>query len=94
MSRASVKNLSLQISWKLKLSSSLSITDLQIELLLGDLKVNFENLMEEERIDIFLHDLINEMGVELLGDVWKYEQTKVVPKVEAVGIIYIRIIIT
>ncbi|XP_017856627.1 PREDICTED: uncharacterized protein LOC108609379 [Drosophila arizonae] len=81
---ASVKDFSLQISWKMKLSSSLSITDLQIELLLGDLKVHFENLMEEERIDIFLHDLINEMGVELLDDVWKYEQPKVVPKIEAI----------
>lgn len=89
MSRASVKDFSLQISFKLKLSSSLSITDLQIEFLLGDLKVNFENLMEEERIDIFLHDLINEMGVELLDDVWKYEQPKVVEKIEAVGIKYI-----
>ncbi|TDG45711.1 hypothetical protein AWZ03_007849 [Drosophila navojoa] len=78
-----VKAFSLEISWKLKLSSSLSITDLQIDILLGDLKVNFENLMEEERIDLFLHDLINEMGVELLGDVWNYEQAKVVAKVEA-----------
>lgn len=73
------------MSWKLKLATTLAITDLQIEILLGDLKMYFQNLMEEERIDNFIHNLINEMGVELLGDVWKYEQTKVVAILETVS---------
>ncbi|XP_023176185.2 uncharacterized protein LOC111603011 [Drosophila hydei] len=81
---ASATNFSFIMSWKLKLATTLAITDLQIEILLGDLKMYFQNLMEEERIDNFIHNLINEMGVELLGDVWKYEQTKVVAILETV----------
>lgn len=41
--------------------------------------------MEEDRINDFIHALVNEMGVELLGDVWDYEQGTVVSKVQAVG---------
>lgn len=51
---------------------------------MGDLKMNFDNLMEEERINLFIHDLVNEMGVELLGDIWDYGQTPVVNRVEEV----------
>lgn len=51
---------------------------------LGDLKMNFDNLLEEERINQFIHDLVNEMGVELLGDIWDYGQTPVVDRVEEV----------
>lgn len=40
--------------------------------------------MEEERINLFIHDLVNEMGVELLGDIWDYGQTPVVNRVEEV----------
>lgn len=52
---------------------------------MGDLKINFENLLEEKRINDFVHALVNEMGVELLGDIWDYEQNTVVDKVETVG---------
>lgn len=65
--------------------SPLAISSLQIELRLGGLWINFDNLMEEDRINDFIHALVNEMGVELLGDVWDYEQGTVVSKVQAVG---------
>lgn len=37
---------------------------------IGNLFVDIEDLMEEERINDFLHALINEMGIELLNDLW------------------------
>lgn len=66
--------------------SPLGISNLQIELHLGDLKINFDNLLEEERVNDFFHALVNEMGVELLGDVWDYGQGTVVSKVQTVGL--------
>ncbi|KAI8046129.1 uncharacterized protein LOC128266530 [Drosophila gunungcola] len=78
----SITNFSILISFRLKSLSPLAIYSLQIELHLGDLKINFENLLEEERINEFIHALVNEMGVELLGDVWDYGQGTVVSKVQ------------
>ncbi|XP_030565906.1 uncharacterized protein LOC115766255 [Drosophila novamexicana] len=79
---ASIEDFSFEISWRIKASTSLAITGLQIEMRMGDLKINFENLLEEKRINDFVHALVNEMGVELLGDIWDYEQNTVVDKVE------------
>ncbi|EDV92587.1 uncharacterized protein LOC6563153 [Drosophila grimshawi] len=79
---ASVTDFSLLISWRIKASINIAITGLQIELHLGDLKMDLENLMEEERINDFIHALINEMGVELLGDIWDFGHDSVVEKVE------------
>ncbi|XP_002138019.2 uncharacterized protein [Drosophila pseudoobscura] len=79
---AFIKDFSFLISFRLRTLSPLGITSLQIELYLGDLKINFENLLEEDRIDDFVHSLVNEMGVELLDDVWSYEQGTVVAKVQ------------
>jgi len=62
----------------------LSISSLQIELQLGNLWINFDNLVEEERVNEFIHALINELGVELLGDIWDYGQGTVVTKVQTI----------
>ncbi|XP_034486339.1 uncharacterized protein LOC117790840 [Drosophila innubila] len=78
----SIKDFTLTISWRIKPSINIGIQSLQIELHLGDLKINFDNLMEEERITDFIHALVNEMGVELLGDIWDYGQGTVVEKLE------------
>lgn len=82
--RLALTDFTFAISWRIKASTSLAITGLQIELYLGDLKMNFDNLMEEDRINEFIHALVNELGVELLGDIWDYGQTPVVSKVEEV----------
>lgn len=82
--RLDITDFTFVISWRIKASINIAITGLQIEMYLGDLKMNFDNLMEEERINSFIHDLVNEMGVELLGDIWDYGQTPVVNKVEEV----------
>ncbi|BFF89362.1 uncharacterized protein DMAD_08140 [Drosophila madeirensis] len=79
---ASIKDFSLLISFRLRTLSTLGITSLQIELYLGDLKINFDNLLEEERINDFVHALVNELGVELLDDIWSYEQGTVVTKAQ------------
>ncbi|EDW42094.1 uncharacterized protein LOC6606303 [Drosophila sechellia] len=79
----SITNFSILISFRLRSVSPLAISSLQIELRLGGLWINFDNLMEEDRINDFIHALVNEMGVELLGDVWDYEQGTVVSKVQA-----------
>lgn len=81
----SIKDFTLAISWRIKPSTNIGIQSLQIDLHLGDLKINFDNLMEEERITDFIHALINEMGVELLGDIWDYGQGTVVEKLETVN---------
>ncbi|KAH8311212.1 hypothetical protein KR044_004977 [Drosophila immigrans] len=81
---ASIKKFNIQISWRIKLATAIAITGLKIELHLGDLHIDFENLMEEQRITDFLHALINEMGVELLGDAWDYGQDSVVEKLETI----------
>ncbi|XP_017064820.1 uncharacterized protein LOC108103730 [Drosophila eugracilis] len=78
----SITNFSILITFRLRSLSPLSIYSLQIELHLGALRINFDNLMEEERINDFIHALVNEMGVELLGDVWDYGQDTVVSKVQ------------
>ncbi|KAL7728561.1 hypothetical protein ACLKA6_012562 [Drosophila palustris] len=79
----SVKDFTIVISWRIKVSTNIAIQSLQIELHMGDLKINFDNLMEEPRITEFLHALVNEMGIELLGDIWDYGQGTVVEKLEA-----------
>ncbi|XP_062127351.1 uncharacterized protein LOC133839705 [Drosophila sulfurigaster albostrigata] len=80
---AFIKDFNILITWRIRVSTSLAITALNIQLHLGDLKINFDNLMEEERINDFLHALINELGVELLGDAWDYGQGTVIEKAEA-----------
>ncbi|XP_017035544.1 uncharacterized protein [Drosophila kikkawai] len=79
---ASITDFSIRISFRMRSLSPLGISNLQIALHLGDLKINFENLLEEERVNEFIHALVNEMGVELLGDVWDYGQGTVVSKVQ------------
>ncbi|KAH8383382.1 hypothetical protein KR009_008261 [Drosophila setifemur] len=81
----SVKDLSILISFRIRSVSPLAIYSLQIDLHLGDLKISFDNLLEEERINDFIHALVNELGVELLGDIWDYGQDTVVSKVQTVG---------
>ncbi|XP_039495624.1 uncharacterized protein LOC120454418 [Drosophila santomea] len=79
----SIKNFSILISFRLRSVSPLAIYSLEIELGLGELWINFDNLVEEERINDFFHALVNELGVELLGDAWDYEQGTVVSKAQA-----------
>lgn len=43
---------------------------------IGDLWVNIEDLIEEPRVNDFVHALINEMGIELLNDIWVEAQSK------------------
>ncbi|KAH8346669.1 hypothetical protein KR084_007838 [Drosophila pseudotakahashii] len=78
----SITNFSILITFRLRSVSPLAISSLQIEMQLGNLWINFDNLMEEERINEFIHALINEMGVELLGDIWDYGQDTVISKVQ------------
>ncbi|KAH8295344.1 hypothetical protein KR018_010146 [Drosophila ironensis] len=78
----SITDFSILISFRIRNIAPLSITSLQIELHLGDLKVNFDNLLEEERVNEFIHALVNELGVELLGDIWDYGQDSVVSRVQ------------
>ncbi|XP_016959766.1 uncharacterized protein LOC108031071 [Drosophila biarmipes] len=78
----SITNFSVLISFRLTTVSPLAIRSLQIELQLGNLWINFDNLMEEERINEFIHALVNELGVELLGDIWDYGRGTVVTKVQ------------
>ncbi|KAH8337501.1 hypothetical protein KR059_012260 [Drosophila kikkawai] len=85
---ASITDFSIRISFRMRSLSPLGISNLQIALHLGDLKINFENLLEEERVNEFIHALVNEMGVELLGDVWDYGQGTVVSKVQTVSLPY------
>lgn len=42
--------------------------------------MNIKNLTEEPRLNHFLHALINEMGIELLNDLWVIAQDKGVTK--------------
>lgn len=84
----SLTDLTFAISWRIKASTTVAITGLQIDLYLGDLKMNFDNLMEEERINAFIHDLVNELGLELLGDLWDYGQEPVVNRVEEVRFLH------
>lgn len=46
------------------------------QLSIGDLWVNIEDLIEEPRVNDFLHAVINELGIELLNDVWEEAQEK------------------
>ncbi|XP_065354413.1 uncharacterized protein LOC135948890 [Calliphora vicina] len=65
-----IDDVKLSISWVLKTGLTMGIRNLKIELSIGDLFIDIENLMEEQRITDFLHALINELGIELLNDVW------------------------
>ncbi|XP_013119594.1 uncharacterized protein LOC106096400 [Stomoxys calcitrans] len=65
------------ISWIFSISlSSVGIRGLTIELSIGELWVNIEDIIEEPRINDFFHALINELGIELLNDVWVEAQEK------------------
>lgn len=65
-----VGDLKISISWIFKTGFSIGIRSLRIEISIGDLFLNIEDVIEEPRINDFLHALINEMGIELLNDLW------------------------
>ncbi|XP_036336732.1 uncharacterized protein LOC118746851 [Rhagoletis pomonella] len=71
---AHLKDLSLRISFNLKSGKYLGIRNLSIKITVGELYIDFENLLEDERINDFFHALVNELGLELLADLWTYEQ--------------------
>ncbi|XP_054747359.1 uncharacterized protein LOC129253125 [Anastrepha obliqua] len=71
---AYVKDFSLGISFSFKTGKYLGIRNLSIQIKVGEVYIDFENLLEEERINDFFHSLINELGLELLGDLWTDEQ--------------------
>ncbi|XP_036345460.1 uncharacterized protein LOC118754680 [Rhagoletis pomonella] len=71
---AHLKDLSLRISFNLKSGKYLGIRNLSIKITVGELYIDFENLLEDERINDFFHALVNELGLELLTDLWTYEQ--------------------
>ncbi|XP_053966809.1 uncharacterized protein LOC128868576 [Anastrepha ludens] len=71
---AYVKDFSLGISFSFKTGKYLGIRNLSIMIKVGEVYIDFENLLEEERINDFFHSLINELGLELLGDLWTDEQ--------------------
>ncbi|KAH8332671.1 hypothetical protein KR074_008785 [Drosophila pseudoananassae] len=79
---ASIKDFSVLITFIVSNISPIRIRSLDIQLHLGDLKIHFESLLEEERVNDFIHALVNEMGVELLGDIWDYGQGTVIDKVQ------------
>ncbi|XP_073825647.1 uncharacterized protein [Musca autumnalis] len=59
------------ISWILSIGlNSVGIRSLTIEISLGGLWANIEDVIEEPRVNAFLHAVINELGIELLNDVW------------------------
>lgn len=47
-----------------------------MQLSIGNLFIDIEDLMEEQRITDFFHALINEMGIELLNDFWLEAQER------------------
>lgn len=47
-----------------------------MQISLGGLYLNIEDVVEEPRINEFLHAVINELGIELLNDVWVEAQEK------------------
>ncbi|KAM7362564.1 uncharacterized protein ACRADG_013185 isoform 2-T4 [Cochliomyia hominivorax] len=73
---AHIDDVKVAISWILKAGLNLGIRNLKIELSIGNLFVDFENLMEEPRINAFVHALINELGIELLNDIWVEAQDR------------------
>nr|XP_014097715.1 uncharacterized protein LOC106622903 [Bactrocera oleae] len=68
--QAHIKTLNLQISFNLGIGKFLSIRNLSITITVGEIYMDFENLLEEERINNFWHALVNELGLELLGELW------------------------
>ncbi|XP_005180768.1 uncharacterized protein LOC101890822 [Musca domestica] len=72
-----VENGRLAVSWIFNIGlSSVRIRSLTIEISLGGLYLNIEDVVEEPRINEFLHAVINELGIELLNDVWVEAQEK------------------
>ncbi|CAD6991467.1 unnamed protein product [Ceratitis capitata] len=67
---AFMQNFGLQLSFNQKTGKYLGIRNLNIQIQIGGVYIDFENLLEEERINDFFHALINELGLELLGDLW------------------------
>lgn len=55
--------------------------------------MDFENLLEEERINNFWHALVNELGLELLGELWIDEKDFVEQYIQVVTFTYIIITI-
>ncbi|EDW85123.1 uncharacterized protein Dwil_GK14489 [Drosophila willistoni] len=80
----SLKDFSVLITFRLKAGVYLGITGLTIDFRLGGIHIDFPNLIEEQRVNDFFHDLINQIGVELLGDVWSYEQDTVIDKIQTI----------
>uniref|UniRef100_A0A1A9Z9X3 Lipid-binding serum glycoprotein N-terminal domain-containing protein n=1 Tax=Glossina pallidipes TaxID=7398 RepID=A0A1A9Z9X3_GLOPL len=66
-----VQNTEVHIKWRTKVfSPKLVIEDLKITFDIGQALLNIGQLIEDPQIDNFVHEVINDLGVELLNDLW------------------------
>uniref|UniRef100_A0A1A9V148 Lipid-binding serum glycoprotein N-terminal domain-containing protein n=1 Tax=Glossina austeni TaxID=7395 RepID=A0A1A9V148_GLOAU len=66
-----VQNTEVHIKWRTNVfSPKLVIKDLKITFDIGQALFNIDQLIEDPQIDNFVHEMINDLGVELLNDLW------------------------
>ncbi|KAL9872246.1 uncharacterized protein ACN427_014207 isoform 3-T3 [Glossina fuscipes fuscipes] len=67
----SVQNAEIHMKWRTNIfSPKLGIEDLKIRFDIGQALLNIDQLIEDPQIDNFVHEMINDLGVELLNDLW------------------------
>ncbi|XP_037947583.1 uncharacterized protein LOC119679350 [Teleopsis dalmanni] len=74
---AYVDKIRFSASWIFKTGIYLGIRSLKLTISINDININFENLIEEDRINDFFHALVNEMSIELLNDAWVWKNESV-----------------
>uniref|UniRef100_A0A1B0AS23 Lipid-binding serum glycoprotein N-terminal domain-containing protein n=1 Tax=Glossina palpalis gambiensis TaxID=67801 RepID=A0A1B0AS23_9MUSC len=69
--KGSVQNAEIHMKWRTNIfSPKLGIEDLKIRFDIGQALLNIDQLIEDPQIDNFVHEMINDLGVELLNDLW------------------------
>uniref|UniRef100_A0A1A9WSF0 Lipid-binding serum glycoprotein N-terminal domain-containing protein n=1 Tax=Glossina brevipalpis TaxID=37001 RepID=A0A1A9WSF0_9MUSC len=67
----SVQNTKIHITWHTNIfSPKLAAENLNITFNIGEALFKIDQLIEDQQIDSFVHQVINELGLELLNDLW------------------------
>ncbi|XP_055906398.1 uncharacterized protein LOC129941722 [Eupeodes corollae] len=65
-----LKDVNMVVTGNLKVGLTFGIKNLKIQFAIGNLFVDMGKLMEHDRINTFVHNLINDLAIELFGDYW------------------------
>ncbi|XP_055849375.1 uncharacterized protein LOC129914240 isoform X2 [Episyrphus balteatus] len=77
-----LKEVNIVVTGGIKIGLKFGIKNLNIKFGIGELFVDMGKLMEHDRVNNFIHNLINDLTIELLGDFWEDYGQPLTKKIE------------